>query len=502
MSLLAYLPQSSKGEFLFAKRVGVTRPDGSPVIIARSYDGNVWEAEPDLDNAPADIECNDQNQCTLKANGDYVTYSVDVPQQLKDLTTMHLAARLYMQAGFGAPKADLLKFASTYGDDVGLWVQDQMRITPTLARSYYRARANARPGTFDVFPVTQPCDLNTRWRLFLFDSRDRTQGTIQISLNTADQRFVVTVNNVVRGEVTTFLGKPYPGTGYTFPLNLRICTLIEQLGGAMSMTFANQTVCNLFWTNPAINYVPASAVQALGPNDALLVPVVGSVGAVILKSRAVSCSGASDGAGHYYISQGNATYVFDPRIKLYHNTPDDPSVVDAALAGQCPVVPEVFNNRDQCVRRSTCNGEVSFKSATFTLNDSILRSWYTKSSRYVYYVTQLRLEDPYNISPCSSGTSRWQRIGKGACPSPTALDTTTKATIVAALTASSDTNPYVRDITLTGANCSPVNATIGAQVAAGGECFQHVHPDLYSVRDFTLWVVDHDGNADAMAGGK
>jgi hypothetical protein len=126
---------------------------------------------------------------------------------------------------------------------------------------------------------------------------------------------------------------------------------------------------------------------------------------------------------------------------------------------------------------------------------------YTNSGRYVYYVTNLRLEEPYNISPCSSGTSRWLRIS-GNCPSPTNLDSNTHGTISAALSSSSDTNPYVRDIFLTGSNCDASDLTIGAQIQAGNECFEHVHPDLYSVRDFTLWVEVHDGNQQAMAGGK
>jgi hypothetical protein len=116
-------------------------------------------------------------------------------------------------------------------------------------------------------------------------------------------------------------------------------------------------------------------------------------------------------------------------------------------------------------------------------------------------VTDLRLEEPYNVSPCSSGTSRWRRVGT-TCPSPTNLDSTTRDSILTALTSSSDTNPYVRDITLTGANCVASSSTIGAQIQTSNECFEHVHPDLFSVRDFTRWVETHDGNQQAMAGGK
>ncbi len=439
----------------------------------------------------------------MQTDGEFKTYSVYVPQQLKELSPMHLASRLHLQATFGATKDELLRVSSAYGTDYSLWVLDQMRLTPTYSRTYYRQRANARPGHFQMGRTTKPCDIGSRWHSYLFEATDKYRS-LQITLNSAASRFVIRVNNVVRGEVTTLFNKPYPAVGYTFPLNLRICTVIEEVGGAMTLTLTNQTqVCNIGWKNPAIEYITASAIQTYGPNDALLDPVIGArTGSVILKNRVVSCTGASDGAGNYYIRQGNTTYIFDARIKLMRNTMDTPSYVEAAYTGQCPVVAKTYENRGQCVRRSACSGSTSFKSATFTLNDDILRAWYTNSSLYVYYVTDLRLADPYDVSPCSSGTSRWQRIGKGACPQPTNLDTTTKATIVAALIATNDPNPYVRDISLTGANCNPVNATIGAQVDAAGECFQHVHPDLYSVRDFTRWVDIHDGNSDAMANGK
>ena len=266
----------------------------------------------------------------------------------------------------------------------------------------------------------------------------------------------------------------------------------------MTLTLTNQTLCNINWKNPAIEFIPTNAIQSFGPNDALLDPVIGARGAVILKNRVVSCSSASDGAGHYYIRQGNNTYLFDARIKLMRNTIDAPSNVEASYTGQCPVVVKTYENRDQCVRRSSCSGSSSFKAASFTLNDDIIRAWYTNSSRYVYYITGLRLEDPFNVSPCKSGTSRWMRI-KGACPSPSNLDATTKTTIVNALTSSTDANPYVRDITLTGANCVEAG-TVGAQVNVGSDCFQHVHPDLYSVRDFTRWVSEHDGNSAVSPG--
>jgi len=104
------------------------------------------------------------------------------------------------------------------------------------------------------------------------------------------------------------------------------------------------------------------------------------------------------------------------------------------------------------------------------------------------------------VSPCMGGTSRWRRNANTTCPSPTAgIDSTTLATLQTALLGTSDPNPYVRDILLTGAGCNDTaGETIGAQVPAGPDCFEHIHPHELDVRDFSEWVQIHDGNMEAL----
>jgi hypothetical protein len=143
--------------------------------------------------------------------------------------------------------------------------------------------------------------------------------------------------------------------------------------------------------------------------------------------------------------------------------------------------------------------------ASFTLNDTILRAWYTDSNVYAYRVQNLRLEDPYSVSPCDSGTSRWRRT-TGVCSAPTTtINAATLATLTAALGTSTDVNPFVRDITLTGGSvCTDAaDETIGAQIevltSGVTECFQHVHPNEDDVRDFSLWAIIHPGNVVAEA---
>jgi uncharacterized protein (DUF1501 family)/uncharacterized protein (DUF1800 family) len=492
-----YLPQSQKGEFLVAE-LSNTKRNGQPLIIARSYDGFPWEPVPDLDNKPAPVKCDDQNRCTLDIEEEFTTRTIDVPQELKELSPMHLAARLHMQATFGADKDELLRVAGVYGVDYGLWVLDQMRLTPTLTRSYFRERANARPGQFDIGLLTKPCDLGSRWHRYAFESRDKGKDIV---VSKGTKAFILSIDGAPRTEVTAILNQNFP-SNYTFPFTLRLCSVNEEIGGAMTLNNISNTNCNINMKNPTIEFASNSVVQTLGENDALLVPVVGArAGSFVLKSRTVSCANVTDVAGNNFIRQGNSTYRFDKRVRFMANTIEEPAVVEAAFSGQCPVIAKSYQNRDQCSRRASCGSAVSFKSATFTLNQNILRQWYTKSRRFVYYITDLRLEAPFDISPCTSRASRWLRLNSGTCASPTALDATTRATIAAALAASTDANPYVRDITLSGAGCTAATNTIGATVEAGGACYRHVHPDYYSVRDFTRWVDIHDGNKEAMAGG-
>ena len=89
--------------------------------------------------------------------------------------------------------------------------------------------------------------------------------------------------------------------------------------------------------------------------------------------------------------------------------------------------------------------------------------------------------------------------GGGAAPPPpppltctNSLDGGTLATIVGALNTSTDANPYVRDVVVkptSSLTCTvPLSAvSAGLRVLIEGECWQHVHPDEYDVRDVTYF---------------
>jgi hypothetical protein len=277
------LPRSAKGEFLLIESKDMKQPNGQPLILARSYDGNAWENVPNLDFKLPQIDCEDTTRCLIDLeDGSYTIRNLDVPEQLRTISdsAMHMAARLHMQATFGANKEELTRVANFYGTDYGAWVKDQMNTRPTYTRSYYRSRTNARPGRGGAFdPVTEPCDIGSRWHRYVFERRDKLADFV-VSLNGANSRFVLNINGSSRGEVDTFLGEAYPGTntGYAFPLTLRICEVEETVGGRLlfSTNPANCNSLDVEWTNPAIEHVPSSALQVISDNDAELAPVIGA----------------------------------------------------------------------------------------------------------------------------------------------------------------------------------------------------------------------------------
>ena len=137
------------------------------------------------------------------------------------------------------------------------------------------------------------------------------------------------------------------------------------------------------------------------------------------------------------------------------------------------------------------------------LNETTLRFWYEKNTRYTYYIKDLRLEGPgEEESPCviNGGISRWLRNQSGPCAFPsTDIDQDTTTTLTNLLSASTDTNEYIRDINVNGqGTCIASDESVNAKLTVGNECFTHTHYQNYHVFDFTYWAETHDGNRQAM----
>jgi hypothetical protein len=181
---------------------------------------------------------------------------------------------------------------------------------------------------------------------------------------------------------------------------------------------------------------------------------------------------------------------------------------EAAHATTCPAVQMNFVNGPSCIRQQGCAAK-TYSSARFALNSTMLREFYRLSGKYVYYVTGLRLEDAYAVSPCT-GRSRWRKhataCGAGAAAAETNLDSGTKSTIGGYITASPDTaSPFVRDIEVVTGTCNALLngvSAMGARIEISGVCWEHVHPHEFNVYDFSYWTVAHEGNGQALAAGR
>ena len=237
--------------------------------------------------------------------------------------------------------------------------------------------------------------------------------------------------------------------------------------------------------------------HAMQASEGPLRPLPGVRDASILRGN-LACESRLQNATHLFLRGIRKVFWrHDPRMQLLSNTPDKP--YNGSMSGAAPpLVPKTFLNEQHCVPVEL-NTRTGYTSATFQLNASMLRNFYTQDDpRLVYYVDDLRLEDPYDIPPCN-GTSRW-RSRAGACAVESAIDAAVKDKLVAAIAAGSSEGNEVLDLQLQEACASGADTSvpIAANVTVDGACWEHTHPDQLNVYDFSWWATAHPGGAAAI----
>lgn len=465
---------------------------GAQLGVARSYNGEDWSG---VQPNPLPVSCVAKHcTATIPSDGEiYCFLSVDT--SFVPTSANAKAARLLSQSTFGATGAGISYVANTLNGDAASFLAEQFAAPATSLREHYRQRISPKQFADDNFGVLRSgCEPGSRWNAFAFNYLDIGESLEVTFGDVTSGYFSLRIGGELITQVTSFS----PGAG-TFT----ICNVQEFRGSTMGdAVFVNANACgsgNTAIVNPPIHFVnPSSSV--LDFSSVGLTPHATRPEVVFVSGPDGPCN-ASILSTFTFMNSGTAFYRHDPRAKIITNSLESPAVTGNGGGGTCPAAARTFLNQASCIRSTSC-AEPTFGNAQVTLNDAMLRAWYELSGMYVYYVTGLRLEDPYDLSPCISGVSRWTRTA-GTCSNPTAgIDATTLATIQSALSSSTDANPYVRDITLTGSGCTDSPATVGAQIQVGGECFEHVHPNLYDVRDFSYWVLIHDGNPSAAMGGR
>ena len=495
--------------------------------VARSYDGYPWEPTPRNDRVPVTIVCG-ASECRMLNNvsGVHVKPVEVHPQVAARATSPGLAAtaRLLWQATFGASLGEIEATHAQYGDDVGAWVMDQMGAPRTSVRAYLRQRANNRvllSGANEQAETTTRCDQGSRWTRGVFSLMDE-QKTLKITTGDAPGRYSLYIDDALRAEVGSFWNITHPEGGdaeYVIQCvrhGTNGAVRLAPVGTAWrSCSRATDFKDEFSFVNPVLDFgdagsrLPGAAVETLSGTEVHLSPVaIPQTGVVIMTSRTSACTPGEDAKGNAFMRVDGVWYRHDKRAKYVLNTPESPSTVDQAT-DSCPLSPINYQNEEGCRLRPACGGALPvFANPFFVLDGPALRGWYESvdESRLVYETRGLRLEGPYAVSPCSGSRSRWVKIGvSGSCSETAGVDGTTRATIASKLAdgGTDKSNANLRDIILLASpSCDETNAaTVGAVVAADGGCWQHVHPDEYSVRDYTEWNENHDGNVGAANNG-
>jgi cullin-associated NEDD8-dissociated protein 1 len=328
----------------------------------------------------------------------------------------------------------------------------------------------------------------------------------------AQEKVSLTIDNHLR---TTF----FDDAGYlqNVPKPFRICAVEEKVGGVVKFG----ADCSGMIPNPAI------AIESF-PKDSLVVKTkhlqdtlfdkvnngVRLPGVKILgKGGSTStCETAPMHGPLFAISESDGSiYMFDRRVRTAENTLAHPDAKrPASMRYECPNVPKNFLNAHTCRTGAESCAPVGYSSKMFTLDEAIVKKFYTLASRHVHVITGLTTEN----SPCTTGTSRWVSRNKtGKCDDR--LDADSRAVIIEALQfknlcktcdeyrpdkkregvesdiitrISSRSNGFVRDV-LIHKQCK---AEAGAQVLVDGTCWQHVHENEMNVYDFTYWANAHD----------
>ena len=326
------------------------------------------------------------------------------------------------------------------------------------------------------------------------------------------------------------------GRGLGVSTEYTICDVVEGINGSVTLanpgalcTSLNQDVFTLY--NPSIELSSSTSssplVELTVTSAAIAFTPVRSAAAAdtyVLTRLDVPCYLTSQRSPtHLRVlgGEGEAAtwYRLDRRLAFRANTVERPCAgVDASTTmpqydgamGDCPTVSRSAVNAHGCTRCQSCTAP-RYAATLFQLNHSTLRAYYERAGVLAYYVRGLQLDDRLadSVSPCEPGLSRWWRIARVPCTSAenagpdTALNTATRQAIEEAMTASGDTNEYLRDLNVQatlaarGGSCTSsldgVEAR-GARLTIGGSCWQHVQRNEGNVYGFSYWATYHEGN--------
>ena len=447
-------------------------------FIGRSYDGSAWEQST---TAQVAFTCHSGNACTvtLPSTGTFYLETFKGEKVSAVIAAERSISRFLMQGTFGPTRADIAAFGSKR---FKTWVREQIAMTPSIHREYFRKRAS--PKTVLAGYAGKPkgaCEHSSRWHRYTFTEKDIGK-TIVVSPPAAG-RVTLSVDATVRTSINA---------GQAPPNNLKICSVIEGINGEMRLgvNCVNPRAGRRF-RNPeiSINFggLPAARRVALS-GGASLISMEGDVNGVKVlrvpgRGKLAGCN--PNRLGPVYMNAGGPVYAFDSRLVMLENTVDEPA--EGYDLNYCISAAKTFLNSKGCkVGGKGCTPRL-YSSANVALNVANLRAFYEKGGFHVYRIQGLRLDNIGN--PCATKTSRWLRLGPAPCASgeTNGLHGPTKTRVVNLLAAGGST-VLVKEIRISGGTCNPVSLK-GARVHVSGACYKHVHPDEFNVYDFSQWAL-------------
>ena len=487
---------------------------GAPVPAGRSYDGRDWESvHPDL----LAFDCGGANagsacSADLSKAANAAHYRVEVYSGASSIPSAEqLSAYFLIQATFGPTRqtiqslsAGMTQAASSVKAKIEDWIQAQISLQPNYHRAYYRQRVNPRQqAPVGSGAAKMPCDIGSRWHNFAFTGLDIGRNLTVTPLGGGG--FKVKVDGVVRTEISSFSLDASSAHA--------VCEVAEYVGGDVKIGPSCTAI-----PNPALSFAagpPSGRAQIFASTShATFATISGGTGQYvssgipagfrILEAMHVACT--LPAAGVAFLKYDGQYYMHDRRLSLVTNTLTTPANMsaEAAHATICPAVQKNLFNSATCARRQAC-AAMQYSSVSFQLDTANLRAFFEVGGKYVYRVEGLRLEDTYAVSPCSA-VSRWYKhssaCGAGVAGTATALDSATKSTISGYINSASGN--VVRDIEVVTGTCNSLLngvSAIGARIQISGACWEHVHPHLYNVYDFSYWSEAHDGNGEEAARG-
>ena len=249
------LPTSSTNELLLLKKYAIVSSDrrrrrkleGSDddddeeleeVIIARSYDGEAWEAvgsepiDPSCTVASCDISILDDGSGRWSFRIDRVALEESDTSIPHDEITRKEFARLLLQGTFGPRQVDIDNWINTHNSsDADQWIQAQMALPMTSFRQRWRERSTPRVLTGSNVKI--PCEIGSRWHKYTFNYKD-LRKKITISAHETEGYYNIRINGELRTQLTEWRGVPWTSAIRDDPsLNMMKCGYVQHRGNGL-----------------------------------------------------------------------------------------------------------------------------------------------------------------------------------------------------------------------------------------------------------------------------